>query len=306
MAMQSPHPKDSRLTWLGDDCVLEELEMLGWDAPRQAGDLGLGAHKHRGAFEICLIVGGSVEWWVRERGQMRIHVVEPGQVYLTRPGEVHGGVDAVLHACELYWLQLRAKGDELPGLARKQSMAILRRLRRLPRVIDAAEGVQSAFARLVGEHVQRDGLSEVRARAALHELLVELLRTPPKCATRDLSSAIGRAVRWMEAHLVEDFSIADAAAIAGLSPTQFHDRFHREMGYSPGDWRTRQRIMHAKRLLRRQEAGILDIALSSGFTTSQYFATAFRRITGLTPRQYRRRVSGGSVVARGGGAVRTG
>lgn len=82
----------------------------------------------------------------------------------------------------------------------------------------------------------------------------------------------------------------DAAEVAGLGVTQFHERFHREAGYTPGDWRLRRRVMRAKQLLRQANRSVLDVAMASGFSSSQYFATAFSRLTGLSPSQYRRRL----------------
>src|SRR5690606_39281161 len=161
--MATAHPRNDRMTWRDQACLLEELGMLGWDALRQAGDASLAAHRHRGAFEICLIVRGSVEWWVRRGSRTEIHVVEPGCVYLTRPGEVHGGVDAVLHACELYWLHLRSGEGELPGMSRGQARSLFQRLRGLPRTFRAAPAVQRGMEALVAEHVDPDAWKIGRA-----------------------------------------------------------------------------------------------------------------------------------------------
>ena len=97
-------------------------------------------------------------------------------------------------------------------------------------------------------------------------------------------------MNWMVAHLAEDFGLPDVAEVAGLSLGQFLLRFRREVGYTPADWRTLQRLALAKRmLLRDPDRSVLDIALASGFASSQYFATVFKRIVGISPREFRQR-----------------
>ncbi|MBL4700193.1 cupin domain-containing protein [bacterium AH-315-I18] len=49
--------------------------------------MGLKPHAHRGAFEICFIVGGSVQWWVEHETYQLCR----GAVYITQPDEPHGG-----------------------------------------------------------------------------------------------------------------------------------------------------------------------------------------------------------------------
>lgn len=284
--------KKQREVYQGGQLLLPELRMLGTDAPR-AAVAGLGSHRHASAFEICYIARGMVSWWVRDE----LDDVGPGEVYITRPDEPHGGVDAALHPCELYWLVLpMPAGRALPGLG----AAATRRLREglldmTLRHFPASAALPGCFERLLTEHRAPGGeLAVPAARAALHELLVTVLRDHARALAGgmgepNVSAAIGRAMQWMQRHLAEPFSIDEAAAVARLSVTQFHERFHGEVGFTPGEWRTRQRLRDAKRLLRQSDRAITAIAMDTGFASSQYFATVFKRMVGLTPRQYRRR-----------------
>ena len=53
-----------RQTYDGSDVGLPEIETFGWTSTSRATDLGLKPHRHTNAYEICLITGGSVQWWV--------------------------------------------------------------------------------------------------------------------------------------------------------------------------------------------------------------------------------------------------
>ncbi len=287
--MHSP----ARLEYHGDACLLPELRMVGWGAQSSASEVALAPHRHRGAFELCHIVAGSVEWWVEQQ----VFTVGPGQAFLTRPGERHGGVDAVLHPCELYWLQLviPSRGP-LPGLDAPTTRRLRHGLRSMPaRHFPASPTLADAFARLLAEHRHRDPLSPVLARAALHAMLVAALRDAAATRAADAhanahpSPPIRRALHWMRQHLHEQFTVEDAAAAAGLRVAQFHHRFRREVGFTPIDWRTRHRVERAKHRLLASSDSITTIAMDLGFASSQYFATVFRRHVGLSPRAYRDR-----------------
>jgi AraC family transcriptional regulator, L-rhamnose operon regulatory protein RhaS len=47
-------------------------------------------------------------------------------------------------------------------------------------------------------------------------------------------------------------------------------------------------MMVAKQNLRSSQSSIIDIALELGFSSSQYFATVFKKIVGISPKDYRR------------------
>jgi AraC family transcriptional regulator len=102
-----------------------------------------------------------------------------------------------------------------------------------------------------------------------------------------LSAPIARAQAWLAEHLDKGVSIAELAAVAGLGASRFRERFQAEVGLSPRDWRQLLQVDQARRLLRQTRRSILYIALSVGFSSSQNFATAFRRRVGCSPSTYR-------------------
>ena len=63
--------------------------------------------------------------------------------------------------------------------------------------------------------------------------------------------------------------------------------FKQETGISLADYINAQRIEYAKVLLQNPDLLVKDIALQTGFSSEKYFYVVFRKITGITPRQYR-------------------
>jgi len=86
----------------------------------------------------------------------------------------------------------------------------------------------------------------------------------------------------------EDISLADMAAVTGLSISHFSHIFKRSMGESPHQFVLQQRVQCAKELLVSLNLRVIDIALACGFKTQQHFARIFRKVCGLSPTEYQR------------------
>ncbi len=89
-------------------------------------------------------------------------------------------------------------------------------------------------------------------------------------------------------NLDRDISLEELAALAHLSPTHFCRAFARSMGMPPHHYQLHQRVERAKRMLANPRRSITDVAIASGYSASSNFATAFRRMTGMSPREFRR------------------
>jgi AraC family transcriptional regulator, L-rhamnose operon regulatory protein RhaS len=273
-----------RETFAGMATLSPQIMMLGWSRFLEAR-YELSEHLHRGAYEICFILRGSVDWWA----EGAVYTVGPGDI--TKPDEPHGGVDALMHPCELFWVIVRA-GQLTPAIARRLRVMT-------SRVFPGSPLVSEIFERLMVEHRERAPDSRAVAETWLNALLLQVLRDHDHHtgagAGGGMSDAVRAAVQWMEQRVDESYRLDDVAAAVGLGLSQFHARFERETGFSPGQYRTRLRIERAKRHLREGEWSVTELAHRLGFSTSQYFATTFKRYTGMTPRMYRQRVSSARV-----------
>jgi AraC family transcriptional regulator len=84
-----------------------------------------------------------------------------------------------------------------------------------------------------------------------------------------------------------DLSLEAVARKAGLSPFHFHRSFKESVGETLRAYVERLRLERAAFRLALYEAGILDIALDSGFQNHETFTRAFRRRFGTSPREFR-------------------
>jgi AraC-like DNA-binding protein len=105
------------------------------------------------------------------------------------------------------------------------------------------------------------------------------------------------ATEYVKAHLGEALSLADLAAVAGLSRMYFAGQFLAATGYRPHDYLLHQRIESAKSMLSSTDMPLANVALSVGFQAQAQFSTVFKRITGQSPARWRRAIRRGCQFA---------
>ncbi|MEM6690339.1 MAG: AraC family transcriptional regulator [Planctomycetota bacterium] len=97
------------------------------------------------------------------------------------------------------------------------------------------------------------------------------------------------AIEYMDDHYTESIVMSEMAEMTNLSATQFNSRFRTILRLSPTQYLLSRRIHHAQQLLSQTELSISDVAARVGFFDQSHFTKRFRRMTGLTPLQYRKR-----------------
>ena len=122
-------------------------------------------------------------------------------------------------------------------------------------------------------------------------LLTELL-VSREVANPNAQSAgiIEDSIVYINDHLTQDLSLEDLAAQASLSPFYFSRLFKKETGFSPHQYILAARINNAKFLLHSTGESVKSICFTVGFASESSFCTAFKKVTGLTPSDYRTQV----------------
>lgn len=96
------------------------------------------------------------------------------------------------------------------------------------------------------------------------------------------------AVQYLEQHFRENVQLADLAQFCGLSSTHVHRLFRRLLRMSPSEYLLALRLQEGRRLLATTDEPLSVIAVDIGFFDQSHFSRRFRRMTGLTPTQFRR------------------
>lgn len=92
---------------------------------------------------------------------------------------------------------------------------------------------------------------------------------------------------YIEAHYMEDISLQDAAAQLHYSDAYFCRFFKQNFDKNFIMYLSELRVEKAKELLEDMTINVKDISNRVGFRDSGYFTKVFKRITGVTPSEYR-------------------
>ena len=144
---------------------------------------------------------------------------------------------------------------------------------------------------LVGELDAPPGaptIAEGIARAIAVHLLREFSQLPArKPADAAPPVAVLRAVELMRRRMTDSLSLEELAHAAGLSPFHFARQFKLATGHPPHDYLIRLRVDRAQEIMRRERDWTMAaVAQDAGFADQSHMARHFKRVLGVTPRQF--------------------
>lgn len=108
------------------------------------------------------------------------------------------------------------------------------------------------------------------------------------------SAQMSKIKYYVSEHITETIRRDDVASYVGFSPDYLSSYFRKEEGCTLNSYIGREKVRYAQKLLLQTDLPVSVIAQNLGFETSSHFTSLFRKITGKTPREYRksRRESG--------------
>jgi AraC family transcriptional regulator len=101
---------------------------------------------------------------------------------------------------------------------------------------------------------------------------------------------MARVVAAIAADPMASHRLEDLAAIAHFSPFHFHRLYRSLIGETVVDTVRRMRLARAATLLAETGRSVTDIALEAGYDSPQAFTRAFRQYTGLSPREFQKKI----------------
>ena len=119
--------------------------------------------------------------------------------------------------------------------------------------------------------------------------LFELSDAEISLQTDQSYSTIAKAMSFIEAHLANPITLEEVAAASGYSRTYFSRLFKEIVGINFKDYLERERIELASNLLENEKTSITEISYAVGFNSFSSFWRAFKKLKGVSPREWRAR-----------------
>ncbi len=154
--------------------------------------------------------------------------------------------------------------------------------------------VLELFRRIENLFLSGSGREQMLCRGLLLELLLEIL-TPETEAVKgeDNCGAIASKIRRLlnqesEKPLSASSPVQELLKTTGLSYAHQCRVFKEAYGISPLQYMTELRMTRIKNLIKDTDMSLSEIAEFSGFENAGYFSRAFKKNTGMSPKEYRR------------------
>lgn len=149
----------------------------------------------------------------------------------------------------------------------------------------------STLNKLVSECMSQDITKDVLADLTLQELVIRIIQSQTIRALetnqlKDTNHPITPILQYIKNHITEQFNLKDLSEKACMSTTTFYRFFKRELGLSPIEFVLNEKIKYAKSLLKNQNIQINEVCYASGFDDCNYFIRIFKKVEGITPKQY--------------------
>jgi AraC-like DNA-binding protein len=248
---------------------------------------------------IYFIIDGKFEWIINNQH----HILYPGDLAIVLPGQSFGGEKDILNIGSFYWLhihtdKIEASGKmvfgDWSGLSESECLIIgkillLNNTSVLQRLKESLEIFQGIHHELYSQEIGY----VTRVNQLIDELFILIARqsTRQSNSRRDFPQTFMKLEQTLRQNLSHQWTVDEMAALMGLGTTAFTEKVKNYTGFSPLNYLINIRISEAIKLLNRQDVNVTDIALDTGFYSSQHFSTTFKKLTGYTPGEFRKRNS---------------
>lgn len=154
--------------------------------------------------------------------------------------------------------------------------------------------IQQIGLALLAESAAKNPAGTLYAESLVQTFVLHLLRnySTANVILENLNGGLSgyklrRVQEFINAHLEEDLSLTEIAAVADLSQFHFARAFRISTGLTPQQYLMQQRIERAKELLAKNDLPIVEVSLRTGFKNQSHFTTLFRKFTKFTPKTWR-------------------
>lgn len=239
-------------------------------------------HFHENALELTFITDGIFTFHINHTN----YGLHGGELFIAYPNEIHSTSSFPMSVGELYWIQIDLTTlTNFLFLSSEAAKHLLNRFTRSKRYVMTFEkSIKSLLVRAFSAALGHDENSRFLCAACIVTIL-NLLCLENSEISPSMTPDIENALFYINSNLCSEISLEDLASGAGLSLSQFKQKFRRETGSSPRAYINRQKIEFSKELL-LQGMPITDIAMKLCFNTSTYFSSVFRKYTTYSPSEF--------------------
>jgi AraC-like DNA-binding protein len=204
-----------------------------------------------------------------------------GDVIMANPGEMHDGVPLDRNARR--WRMIYIDPVLLAREVEEESVGPVEIVHPVARDPLLAGHFARLFACLTAPQSDRLAREENLLRSLMHIVRRHGLTHP---STSGPSPYVAKAIERLDCAPETSVSLAELAALSGVSRFQLLRGFAREVGTTPHAYLVQRRVRLARQLLANGQTPV-QAAIQSGFADQSHMTRVFVRQLGITPSRYR-------------------
>ncbi len=151
--------------------------------------------------------------------------------------------------------------------------------------------------RIIKIFTGNDPLKEIMVDIKLKELILSIVRLQNLQLTqaetlndRPVNERFKAVIEFIRRNVcTHELNVGQLSQLAYMSKSSFYRAFSNEFGITPNQMLQLEKVNRAKVLLTNETMSIKDVGFAIGCSDPNYFCRMFRKITGMSPGEYRRR-----------------
>lgn len=238
-------------------------------------------------FQLLYIASGKGRFYFKEDKET---IVSAGHMVLYCPREMQKYVYYAEDQTEVYWVHFT--GSNVKNILKKHSL--------LPDNHILYSGTFPEYQQIFQQMIQELQLGKADFENYLSLLLYQLFiitgrhQTEPKTISNAVQKDIDYAIRYFNENYYKNINIDEFAASLNMSTCWFIRNFKQCNQITPMAYILNIRIANAQNLLETTSYNVNEIASIIGYDNALYFSRLFKKQTGLSPSQYRKKYSIGT------------
>jgi AraC-like DNA-binding protein len=245
----------------------------------------LNIHAHKNTLEICYLARGRQTYTVNAIE----YTLTGGDIYFTLPDELHGTGSNPEEKSVLYWVLINFdNADNFLYMDVKESHRFLNLLGTLKnRKTKGNLKFKGFLDKIINVYYSDSEFKKPLIQSYITEFLCAVIELE-KGVSSSISDDIQKTLEFIGLNIKEKITIEELSELINLSMSRFKQKFRQETGIPPGEYILREKVNRTEEIIKSTKRNITDIAYEFGFSSSHYFATVFKRITGKTPTEFRK------------------
>ena len=203
--------------------------------------------------------------------------VPAGHVFFFKAGSRQKGYRTIKTGTSWYWVSFspdQSKGDEIE----------------LPKILGVTDSMRDAVERMERLYRRHSIYGDERLAGMLYSFFFELAAVEKKDAVQSGGRIAPGVLSVLDDQLETGYSSEEIAGALGMNYSYIGKCFKEETGQTIHQAFDRLKVERAKHLMVRGEMNISQVSQALGYPNPYYFSRVFKKVTGMSPRDYRKQM----------------